>query len=360
MKIALVIGTRPEIIKMAPIVKECQKREISFILIHTNQHYSAYLDKIFFKELKLPLPDYNLEVGSGNHGIQTGEILMRIEPILLKEKPDVVLVEGDTNSVFAGALAASKLHIKIGHVEAGLRCFDRFMPEEINRRLTDHISDILFAPTKESEKNLKNEGVKDDIIYITGNTIVDAVFENLKRGEENSKILKKLNLSPKEFFFLTLHRAENVDNREKIYKIFSGLDKIISKYSLPIIFPIHPRTKKMIKLYNFVLPEKIKIISPVSFSDSLTLEKNALLLFTDSGGVQEEGCILGVPSVTLRDRTERPETIKVGSSVIAGIEPENIVKLTKKMLNIKSTWENPFGDGNSAKRIIDIILKIIS
>jgi len=358
MKIAIILGTRPEIIKMAPIIKECKKRRLNYFIIHTNQHYVQYLDKIFFKELELPLPKYNLNVGSDTPAQQTGKMLIKIEEVLLKEKPDIVLVEGDTNTVLAGALAAVKLHIKVGHIEAGLRSYFREMPEEINRILTDHLSDILFAPTKKARDILIKESIPKERIFVTGNTIVDAVIQNLKITQKKSKISEKLNLFKKQYFLVTLHRQENVDNKERLKNILKGLELVSDKFSLPIIFPIHPRTLKMVKTFNLKIPPKIKIIEPVGFLDFLKLEANALLVLTDSGGVQEETCILKVPCVTLRDNTERPETLEVKSNILAGADSKKIIKSVEKMLNSKRKWKNPFGDGKSGKRILNIIKKI--
>jgi len=355
LKIAIILGTRPEIIKMAPIIRECQKRKLQYFIIHTNQHYSFNLDRIFFKELNLPLPKYNLKVGSGIHGEQTAKMLIRIEEVLLKEKPDIVLVEGDTNTVLAGALAAVKIHIKVGHIEAGLRSYDREMPEEINRVLTDHCSNLLFAPTKIAKDILIKEEIPKEKIFITGNTIVDAVSENLKIAQKKSKILKKLKINKNQYFLVTLHRQENVDNKKRLKNILKGLELIYNTFKLPMIYPIHPRTLKMIKTFNLKIPKGIKIIEPIGFFDFLQLEANARLVLTDSGGVQEETCILKVPCVTLRDNTERPETLKVKSNILAGSDSQNLLKCVKIMLGRKRNWQNPFGKGKTAIKIIKII-----
>ena len=247
MKIAIILGTRPEIIKMCPIIRECEKQGIDYYILHTGQHYSYEMDKIFFEQLRLPQAKYNLDVGSGKHGEQTGKMLAAIEDILMKDSPDIVLVQGDTNTVLAGALAASKLHIKIGHVEAGLRSFDWTMPEETNRIIADHISNYLFAPTETSRKYLLNEGIPEEKIFVTGNTVVDAAYQNLEISKNEADILKELGLKEKEYFAATAHRAENVDSRERLSKILSGFSQIYEEFGLPIIFPAHPRTVKMIK-----------------------------------------------------------------------------------------------------------------
>jgi len=357
MKICIILGTRPEIIKMAPIIRECQRKNLNFFILHTNQHYSENLDKIFFKELELPKPKYNLKVGSGTHAEETGKMLIGIEKVLLKEKPDIVLVEGDTNSVLAGALAATKLQIKVGHVEAGLRSYFREMPEEINRILADHCSDFLFAPTKKAKEILIGEGVPRNKIFITGNTIVDSVFQNLKLAKRKSKILKKLNLKKGKYFLVTAHRAENVDKKERLKGILEGLKLVLQKFKLPIIYSIHPRAKKRIKEFKLKVSKGINLIKPVGFLDFLALEENAKLVLTDSGGIQEETCILKVPCVTLRENTERPETLEIGSNVLSGTNPQKILNSAFKMLNKKRDWKNPFGDGKSGPKIIKIILK---
>ncbi len=356
-KIAIILGTRPEIIKMASIIRECQSQKLNYFILHTNQHYSEKLDRVFFKELELSQPKYNLNIGSGSHGAQTAQALIGIEKILLKEKPDIVLVEGDTNTVLAGALAATKLHIKVGHVEAGLRSYFREMPEEINRVLTDHCSDFLFAPTKKARDILIKEGISKSNIFVTGNTIVDAVYQNLKLANKKSKILEKLLLKPKEYFLLTSHRQENVDKKEKLKGILEGMRLVFEKYQLPIIFPAHPRTVKMIKKFKIKIKKGIKLISPVGFLDFLKMESEARLVFTDSGGVQEETCILKTPCVTLRENTERPETLEVGSNILAGTNSKKILKAAQRMLNKPCFWKNPFGDGRAGEKIINIILK---
>lgn len=354
MKIGIILGTRPEIIKMSPVIRECQKRKLNFFILHTNQHYSKNLDKIFFEELHLPQPKYNANAGSGSHGEETAKMLIKIEKIIGKEKPKIVLVEGDTNTVLAGALSAAKLNIKVGHVEAGLRSYFREMPEEINRVLTDHCSDFLFAPTKIAKDILLKEGIDRKKVFVTGNTIVDAVYQNLKLAERNG-ILEKLKLKQKEYFLLTVHRPENSDKKERFNGILEGMKIIFEKYSLPILYPIHPRSKKMMRHFSLKVPDGLKIISPVSYLEFLKLEKNARLIFTDSGGIQEEACILKIPCITLRDNTERPETLEVGSNILAGANPKKISWTAQRMIKKERKWNNPFGDGNAAKNILNIL-----
>ena len=355
-KISIILGTRPEIIKMSPIIRECERQKINYFVLHTGQHYSYSMDKVFFEELDLPEVKYNLDIGSETHGKQTGKMLIEIEKVLMKERPDVVLIEGDTNTVLAGALAASKLGIQIGHVEAGLRSYDRTMPEETNRILADHCSDYLFAPTNIAKMNLLREGISEDKIYVIGNTIVDAVQQNLGIGKKKVDVLKKLNLKPRNYFLVTSHRQENVDDPMRLKGILDGLKDVYSSYHLPVIYPIHPRAKKMINEFGFKIPTGIKLIEPLGFLKFLQLEANAKLVFTDSGGVQEETCILKVPCVTLRENTERPETLEVGSNILAGSNKEKIMEHVSIMLHKKRNWRNPFGNGKAGRKIVDLLM----
>lgn len=358
MKIAVVIGTRPEIIKMAPVVRELENKKANYFILHTGQHYSYNLDRVFFEQLRLPPAKYNLEVGSGSHAEQTGKILIGVEKVLEIEKPDIVLVEGDTNSVLAGALAATKLHIPVGHVEAGLRSYDRQMPEEINRILTDHCSDYLFAPTPKAKEILLGEGITEEKVFVTGNTIVDAVYQNLEIAKEAGNILNNLRLRPREYCLLTLHRQENVDNSTRFASILDGLSGVATEFRLPIIYPVHPRSQKMMS--HFCLnPKNLELIDPLDFLSFLQLEADARLVFTDSGGVQEEACILKIPCVTLRDNTERPETLDVGANILAGASSDRILDCAKLMLSRDNNWENPFGDGEAGKKIVKVLESVV-
>lgn len=357
MSIAIILGTRPEIIKMAPVIRECQRRGLDHFVLHTGQHYSFELDRVFFEQLELPPSEYNLDAGSGTHADQTGRIMTGIENVLMRAEPDVVLVQGDTNTVLAGALAAAKLHMKVGHVEAGLRSYDRSMPEEINRVVADHISDYLFAPTENSKANLIKEGITEGKISVTGNTIVDSVYQNREIAGRKVNVLRDLGLKPKEYFLVTAHRAENVDNRSRLKEILKGLELIESKFGLPVVFPMHPRTRKMINEFGLEL-DGIRAIEPVGFLEFLQLEANARLALTDSGGVQEETCILGVPCVTLRDNTERPETLDNRSNVLSGANNAVVIlERTDFMMNVENGWKNPFGDGKSGMHIVDSLLR---
>ena len=348
------LGTRPEIIKMSPVIRACERENSDYFILHTGQHYSYIMDRVFFEQLELPEAKYNLDVGSGKHGEQTGKILSGVEPVLQKERPDVVLVEGDTNTVLAGALAATKLHIKVGHVEAGLRSYDRKMPEEINRVLTDHCSDYLFAPTETAREILLGEGIPATKIFVTGNTVVDAVFQNLELAKDRNNALNDLHLEPRNYFLVTAHRQENVDVKERFEGIIKGLELVAKEFGLPVLYPIHPRARKMINHFG-LKADGIEFIEPVDYLSFLQLESKARLILTDSGGVQEEACILKIPCVTLRDNTERPETLVVGSNILAGTTPEKILECTRLIIDRNNEWENPFGDGNAGKRIVEIL-----
>jgi UDP-N-acetylglucosamine 2-epimerase (non-hydrolysing) len=355
MKIAIILGTRPEIIKMAPVIRACIKKKIDFIVVHSGQHYSYNMDKVFFEELVLPEPNYNLEVGSKPGYAQTAEIMEKLGHILEIEKPDVVFVQGDTNTVLAGAIAARKLGIKIGHIEAGLRCYDARMPEEWNRILTDHCSDFLFAPTLLQKRTLKKEGIAKEKIFVTGNTIVDSVLQNIELS--GSEFTKKLGLEKDNYILATMHRQENVEKKATLESMLNGLSLVHENLRLPIVLPLHPRTKSRIEEFNLSIPEGIKVIEPVGFLEFLRLESDARLILTDSGGVQEEACTLRIPCVTMRESTERPETVEVGANMVAGTEPEKILECASKMLASSRSWKNPLGDGNAAKKIIKIVTK---
>jgi len=354
MRIAIVLGTRPEIVKFSPIIRECIRLEQDFFVLHTGQHYSYNMDRVFFEQLELPEAEYNLNVGRGTHGEQTGKMLIDIEKVLLKEKPDIVLVEGDTNTVLAGALSAAKVGIKVGHVEAGLRSYDRQMPEEINRILADHCSDLLFSPTRKAAAILLNEGIPRDKIFVTGNTIVDAVFHNIEMAKKKAPKRSRLDSEKKDYVVVTIHRQENVDNKERFQRILKGLEIVHRDLDCPVIYTIHPRASKRLKEFRLE-PRGVKLIRPLDYLSFLSLESNARLILTDSGGVQEEACILRVPCVTLRYNTERPETLDVGSNVLAGTDPSMILEKVHIMLSKKRRWKNPFGDGKAGQRILDVL-----
>ncbi len=368
MKIATILGTRPEIIKMAPIIDEISKRGIEQIVIHTGQHYDKEMSDNFFKDLEIPSPDYNIHVGSGTHGKQTGLMMKGIEEVLLDEKPDIVLVQGDTNAVLAGALVASKLHIAVGHVEAGLRSFDMTMPEELNRRAADICSTMYFIPTEQSAINLLAEGFSRKNLIITGNTVVDACFRHLeiakKRGFEE-KSLAELDIENMDnILTLTMHRAENVDDKKRVTNIIEALQELDD---MNIIFPIHPRTKNT--LQNFGLFDKLNdlehvhIIKPLGYLDFLQLTSASTLILTDSGGLQEEAITLNVPALTLRYNTERPETVTAGGNILVGSDKDVILENANKILNDEEfanqmkNASNPYGQGDSAKLTVEAIEK---
>lgn len=357
MKLAIILGTRPEIIKMAPIIRECEERKTNYFIIHSGQHYSENMDKVFFDEFNLPTPKYNLNVGIHPYNKQIARMIAEISQILLEEKADVILVEGDTNTVLAAALAAKKIGISVAHHEAGLRSNDLRMLEEVNRIVTDHISDHLFSPTRDAIKNLHEEGFPGYKIVHTGNTIVDAVKQGVEIAKNKINIFEKFNLERKKYILMTAHRAENVDIKESLQGILQGASLVQKELRIPIIYPIHHRTKAKIKEFGLQVPENIIFVEPLSFLELLQLEEGAKLVLTDSGGLQEEACTLGVPCVTLRISTERPETIMIGANMIAGTNPDKILECSKIMINKEYNWENPFGEGNASKKIIDFLIK---
>lgn len=366
MKIAVVLGTRPEIIKMAPIIDEIVNRDIELCLIHTGQHYDKEMSDNFFRDLEIPAPDYNINVGSGSHGKQTGLMMKGIEEVLMDEKPDIVLVQGDTNAVLAGAIVASKLHIAVGHVEAGLRSFDMTMPEEVNRRVCDVTSSMYFIPTEESAINLLAEGYSRKNLIITGNTVVDACFRHLeiakKRGFEEESLADLDIDNMDNILTLTMHRAENVDDKTRVTNIISALKELSD---MNIIFPIHPRTKKT--LQNFGLFDElnsldhIHIIKPIGYLDFLQLTSKSTLILTDSGGLQEEAITLDVPALTLRYNTERPETVTAGGNILVGSDKDVILENANKILNDEEFAQkmknavNPYGQGDAAEKTVDAI-----
>jgi len=357
MKVLTVVGARPQFIKASAVSKaigefnQHEGREhIKEVLVHTGQHYDYEMSKVFFEELDLREPDYYLSVGSGPHGWQTGEMLKRVEEVLLKEKPDLVMVYGDTNSTLAGALAAAKLHIPVAHVEAGLRSFNKRMPEEVNRVLTDHISTYLFCPTRTAVENLSREGIKEGV-YLVGDVMCDVLLSNIERVRKKSKILEVLGIESGRYLLATIHRAENVDNP-------CNLKSIIEAFSLleeTIIFPVHPRTQKALSELGICVNSNIRVINPVGYLDMLNLEKNARLILTDSGGVQKEAYILGVPCITLREETEWVETVEAGWNCLVGVEPIRIKESIKALSPSSSSRVSIFGNGQSAREIVCVL-----
>jgi len=361
LKVLNVVGARPNFMKVAPIVAAMKKRPLEFLplVVHTGQHYDAAMSDAFFTDLELPNPDIHLGVGSGSHAAQTAGVMERFEPVVLKEKPDWVLVVGDVNSTIACALVCVKLGIKVAHVEAGLRSRDRTMPEEINRLLTDQIADLLLTPSPDADANLLAEGIPQERISFVGNVMIDSLFKNLERARE-SKIKTDLGLTENEYAVLTLHRPSNVDDRETFERILSALEAV--SVSLPIVFPVHPRTRKTIA--EFGLTERIaalknlRLIDPLGYLDFLSLYSTARIVLTDSGGIQEETTALGIPCLTLRESTERPITVEMGTNVVVGTDTEKIVSAAKAILDgsaTKQARQPPLWDGHTAERILAVL-----
>lgn len=348
MKIITVVGARPQFIKAAAVSNVIRK-EHEEILIHTGQHYDENMSKIFFEELGIPKPDYNLCVGSGGHGNQTGKMLIELEKIYLEEKPDLVLVYGDTNSTLAGALCASKLLIPVAHVEAGLRSFNMNMPEEQNRILTDHISKYLFVPTKTAEKNLSNEGIIKGV-HNVGDVMFDAVLHFKKLAEEKSNILKDLSIEKGSYILTTIHRAENTNDINRLKNIIEALNESGKK----IILPLHPRTRKYMLDYGLKFNENIKVIDPVGYLDMITLEMHSQKIVTDSGGVQKEAFFMNKPCVTMRDETEWVETVQNGWNIIVGTNKEKILDAIVNFVP-REEQKDIFGDGHAADKILNLI-----
>jgi len=361
MKIIGVVGARPNFIKMAALLSAIdsfnQKQKvsrISKILVHTGQHYDEKLSDIFFRVLQIPSPDINLGIGSGSHAWQTAEIMRKFEPVLTEHRPDLVIVVGDVNSTISCALVASKLGIKVAHVEAGLRSFDRTMPEEINRILTDAISDFLFTSERDAERNLLREGISKDKIHFVGNTMIDTLIKH-KTNADKSNILSQIGCKEREYAVLTLHRPSNVDNLSSLRGILEALNEI-SKRTM-IVFPAHPRTKKEIKRNGITLDKKIILCEPVGYLDFIKLISNSKFVLTDSGGIQEETTVLGVPCLTIRENTERPVTVTQGTNILVGTNRERIVKGSLTILNgaVREHKLPELWDGKAADRVIDVI-----
>ena len=357
-KIHIIVGARPNFMKMAPLYKEFTKfkNEFEIKLIHTGQHYDERMSKFFFDDLQMPKPDEYLEVGSGTHGKQTAKIMERYEEVLLKDKPDLVIVAGDVNSTSACAIDAVKLHIPVAHLEAGLRSFARSMPEEINRILTDAISNYLLTPSIDGDENLLAEGVSKDKIFFVGNIMIDSLMQYQEKAR-NSDILDRIDIKD-DYALITLHRPSNVDNKEGLLTILNAFEEISKSISL--IFPIHPRTTKQIQ--TFGLEEKVKkmrnlhLVPPVGYYDFLKLQMDAKFILTDSGGIQEESTYFGVPCLTLRPNTERPITITQGTNTLVKLETDDIINEAKKILsgNIKKGSIPKYWDGKTAERIVKI------
>jgi UDP-N-acetylglucosamine 2-epimerase (non-hydrolysing) len=354
--IAIVIGTRPELTKMAPILRKLKEENLPYIFIHSNQHYSKELDEKIMSDLQIDTPHYNLNVGSASHAVQTGQVMAGAEAIFVDMKPDFVLVHGDTNTTLAAAVAAKKLNIPVGHIEAGLRSFDQRMPEEINRILIDRISDLLFAPTEVAKKNLQNDGLAGEKVLVTGNTFVDALQQHVVLSDA-SNILTEMDLEKDGYILVTAHRPENVDSEENLSNLIVLLDYASTKLGKKIIFPAHPRTASNIKKFGIDISENIILTSPVGYIDMLALLKNTSLIMTDSGGLQEEAYVLKKPLITLRTSTERPETLT--ANFIIGTSIDEFDTAWEAFENKTPYWEDSFGDGNASSKIIERIKSYI-
>jgi len=361
LKILNVVGARPNFMKIAPLMDAYKSYpHIEPLLIHTGQHYDNIMSERFFEELGIPQPDVNLQVGSASHAVQTAEIMKAFEPVVQRHKPDVVIVVGDVNSTIACGLVAAKTGVKLAHVEAGLRSFDRTMPEEINRILTDAISDMLFCTEQSGVDNLKNEGISDEKIHLVGNVMIDSLLKHLNKAQKSS-ILERLNLQGQKYAVLTLHRPSNVDDQHIFQDIITALDTM--QKEVPIIFPIHPRTKK--NLFSSALGDQakkmpgLKLLDPLGYLDFLQLLSSAAVVLTDSGGIQEETAILKIPCLTLRDNTERPVTVKYGSNHIVGADTDRILAAYHNVMNEDNLNYQvpPLWDGQAAVRIVNILVK---
>ncbi|MDD2339472.1 MAG: UDP-N-acetylglucosamine 2-epimerase (non-hydrolyzing) [Methanosarcina sp.] len=351
MKVASIVGVRPQFVKASVVSRELRKKHEE-ILIHTGQHYDYQMNRVFFEQLNIPEPNYHLDIGSGPHGYQTGEMLKKIEEVLVKETPDLVLTYGDTNSTLAGALAASKLHIKTAHVESGLRSLDRSMPEEINRILTDHCSDILFCPTANAVENLKKEGIVDNV-YLTGDVMVDSLLYNREIAEIKSTILNDLGLKNKGYLVATIHRASNTDDEGNLKNIVNAFSELNEN----IVLPLHPRTEKFLKKYGLYDRLKCSVIltQPLGFLEFIKLMNHAKMILTDSGGVQKEAYVLKVPCITLRENTEWVETVEDGWNVLVGTNKEKIIDMVNHFTPSLNAHSSRFGNGDASRRIAEII-----
>ncbi len=363
MKVISVVGARPQFVKAGVVSRELRKNNIREIFLHTGQHYDFEMSEIFFRELGLPEPDYYLGIGSGSHGEQTGKMLIEIEKVLFKEEPDLIIVYGDTNSTMAGALAAVKLHIPVAHVEAGLRSFNRKMPEEINRIVADHISELLFAPTDVAIKNLNREGITKGV-YKVGDVMYDVALE-VSKNVKVDKILEKFGLREKDFVLVTIHRAENTDIRESLVNIWKALLELAGR-GIVLLFPVHPRTRKKLEEYGLIdnkLPENLKLVKPVSYFEMVALEKTAKVIITDSGGVQKEGYFMGTPCVIPRNETEWVELVEIGWNRLAGVERERIVKEILFLWNNNPeliTNDRLLGQGDASHKITALIIDFLN
>ncbi len=360
----LIAGARPNFMKVAPIYAEMKRRPEEFepLIVHTGQHYDAAMSDSFFEDLGMPTPDVHLGVGSGSHAVQTAKIMTEFEPVLLEHKPDWVLVVGDVNSTIACALVSVKLGVKVAHVEAGLRSRDRQMPEEINRILTDSISDLLFTTSQDADENLAQEGIPTERVRFVGNVMIDSLLEHLNIAE-SSTVRSDLGIDGKDYAVLTLHRPSNVDDKSTFSGILDALLTVAEK--LPLIFPVHPRTKAKIEEFGFadaIANSNIRLVEPLGYLDFMRLYSGAKLVLTDSGGLQEETTVLGIPCLTLRENTERPVTIEMGTNILVGTDTGKICEAAAKILDLRSKISNkiipPLWDGKTAGRVCDVLSEL--
>ena len=358
MRIATVVGARPQFIKASAVSRALQARpSTEEILIHCGQHYDDNMSDIFFRELGIPEPHCNLGIGSGTHGAQTGRMLEAVEGVLLEQKPDWVLVYGDTNSTIAGALAAVKLHVPVAHVEAGLRSFNRRMPEEINRVLTDHASDLLLPPTEAAVANLTREGLAGERVRFVGDVMYDVALYCGASAKERSTVLEELGVEPRGYVLATVHRAENTDDATRLRAVFDGLARVAA--DVPVIAPLHPRTRKALSREGLLedVTSRLRVIDPVGYLDMVTLEKNAGVVATDSGGVQKEAFFHGAPCVTLRDETEWVELVELGwNRLCPPVDAASVASAVRGALNSRGREGRPYGDGNAAEQVVDALL----
>lgn len=355
MHVLHVVGARPNFMKIAPVVRALagSKNTVRQTVVHTGQHYDFNMSDVFFQQLRIPAPDINLGVGSGSHAQQTAEIIRRFEPVVLEQKPDIVLVYGDVNSTVAAALVCAKLLVRVGHVEAGLRSFDRTMPEEINRLLTDQVSDLLFTPSEDGNRNLHREGIEDEKVHLVGNVMIDTLLAMLPTAREI-----ELPDTPASYALVTLHRPANVDDIHWLAKMLGTLAEIGRR--IPVLFPIHPRTRQRLSEAGIAVSnERVQIMDPVSYLDFLALQSRAALVITDSGGIQEETTVLGVPCLTVRENTERPVTVEIGTNILVGRSMEALHREAAKILDgeKKRGAIPPLWDGHAGERIANVLLR---
>jgi UDP-N-acetylglucosamine 2-epimerase (non-hydrolysing) len=360
MKAVIVVGARPNFMKAAPLIREFSKRgTVDILFVHTGQHYDSNMSKVFFDDLELPQPDIYLEVGSGTHAEQTARVMVEFEKVIMREDVDLIIVVGDINSTLACSLVGAKQHIPVAHIEAGLRSFDKNMPEEINRMVTDILSDYCFTTSPEAETNLNREGIGEERIFFVGNIMIDSLKYYIEKAEE-SNILETLELEKEEYILVTLHRPSNVDDPDQFRSLYNVLVELSE--SNTVVFPVHPRTKKIIEsaALPFNRPSSLKLIEPVGYLDFLKLMKYSGIVVTDSGGIQEETTVLGVPCLTVRNNTERPITIEMGTNTLVGTDPGDLLLAAREVLTSdrKNCTIPPLWDGKTAGRIADIIEKV--